>query len=390
MIILARYIMPDDYGKLSMYNTIFTVMGFMWAFASTGYSGVVFFRNGEEEYKKVFTSIQLLSLFSFVFFSVIAILFGNAISESLGIPTYIVFFPAIITFIQHFVQMQQNYFRMKEQLQYFGMISCGGAVVDMCAALLLVVTLGYGWLGRVYSSFVGCAIFGSIAILFFLRNHFFVFDFSKERFRTLLLYGIPLIPQASTTWMTQGCDQYIINHYYSTYEVGVFCMALNLMGIIEMIGFSFNNSNSVTIYKILSDRSLPGFQKEKRLAKETRLILYSFIALIILLVAFVCFVLPFLMPAYRDCVPYFLVLSIFGFLRCVYLLYCNYLYYYKETQFLMWSIVLPSVLHLFMSLWLTKYSLYLTAWIFVVSQMLTVLFVYKKAKNLSLTNFQTK
>lgn len=382
MVILARYILPADYGKLSMYNTIFVIMGFMWAFSSKGYTTVVFFREGEQEYKKVLTSVNVLSFFSLLFFSLLAFIFNDTISTALGIPSYIVYFPAVVTFITTFSGMQMDYYRMTENLKKFGLLSCGGAILEFVSAMLFVVTFGLGWLGRVYNAFVSCAVFGTIAIIFMIKNRFFDFDFSKERYKALLLFGLPLIPQASTGWLTQGCDQYIINHFYTSYEVGVFCMAINLMSVIEMIGFSFNNSNSVTLFKILSDKNMSSDKKNAALNKETRQIFFAFLLLISIFILFVCFLLPYLMPAYIDCVPYFLILSIYGFLRCIYLLYCNYLYYFKNTKYLMWSIVLPSVFHLLLSLWLTRYSLYLTAWVFVVTQFIIVIMVYRKAKAL--------
>ena len=89
MIVLARYIMPAEYGKLSMYNTIFTVMGFMWAFASKNYTTVVYFRDSELEYKKTFTAVNFLSLISLLFFSLLAFLFNDTIASFLDIPSLV-------------------------------------------------------------------------------------------------------------------------------------------------------------------------------------------------------------------------------------------------------------------------------------------------------------
>lgn len=95
------------------------------------------------------------------------------------------------------------------------------------------------------------------------------------------MWGIPLIPHLATSWIKQGGDRYIINYYYTLAEVGIFSFALNLSNIIDMIGAAFNQTNSVSIYQILSSEANDRWLRLKRQTRDI-FVIYTIGAVIVL------------------------------------------------------------------------------------------------------------
>jgi O-antigen/teichoic acid export membrane protein len=91
---------------------------------------------------------------------------------------------------------------------------------------------------------------------------------------------------------------------------------------------------------------------------------------------------PIVLPKYVGSIPYFTILSVYGFMVCMYFLFCNYLFYYGNTKNLMYITFGSSIIHLFLSLFLTQYSLFYTTLIYVVSQSLCVGLVYGYSKKI--------
>lgn len=119
--------------------------------------------------------------------------------------------------------------------------------------MLLVVAMKLGWEGRIYAQVTCAVLYGLIAIYVCCRYRLFLFKgISWFKIRPILMWGVPLIPHLATSWIKQGGDRYIINYYYTFAEVGIFSFALNLSNIIDMIGSAFNQTNSVSIYQVLS------------------------------------------------------------------------------------------------------------------------------------------
>ena len=384
LLVLANYIPPADYGKLSLFNTVVMVMGFFMAFSTSGYIGISYFKESKQVFRKDFTTILGLLLLSLVFMAIIILLFGNYLSLISGVSFRLLWYALIISVLTVLFHMHMDYYRCKENITKYGVLNLGNAVLNAGLTLVLVIVFTFGYEGRIDAQLYITVLFGIIAICYFVYNGFFDFDISADRVKLLLLWGVPQIPHLATNWIRQGCDQYIINYSYSTYEVGIFSFTINLVGTITMIGIAFNSSNSVTIFKILSDSSLNN--KASVLKRNTRNIFWIYlISTIGVLLAAEIFV-PILLPQYIPSLFYFRIMAVYAFLSCLYFLFCNYLFYYERTRQLMYITFATAVFHLLLSLLLTKYSLYYTAIVYVISQFLCVLLVYLYSRKLLIEN----
>lgn len=373
LIILANFILPDDYGRLSLFGTVQAFISYFMAFSTAGYMSVSFFKKDSEEFKKDFTAIVILSLLSVALFSMLAVAVIPFVGDYLGFPSYLLWYAILLSFLTCVMGLYLDYLRIQEHVISYGVVSCGNALLIFGLSIMMVVYLKYGWIGWVNGRLVADVLFAAIAFIFFFRLKLFKVDFSLERYKTMLLWGIPLIPHVASVWLRQGGDRYLINLYNSVYEVGLFSFALNLTSVIVMIGMAFNQTNSVSIYKILSDKLL--INKKEILKRQTRNIFYIYLFASLFVSVLMSIVVPFVLPQYSGSIPYFGILAFYGFLQCVYFLFCNFLFYFEKTKQLMYVTFGTSLLHLALSVVLTRYSLYYTCMIYVFIQALIVFWV---------------
>ena len=227
-------------------------------------------------------------------------------------------------------------------------------------------------------------LYGLIAIYVCCRYRLFLFKgISWFKIRPILMWGVPLIPHLATSWIKQGGDRYIINYYYTFAEVGIFSFALNLSNIIDMIGSAFNQTNSVSIYQVLSSNL---DDKWERLQRQTKAIFIVYTIGVVAVLAVCSILIPLVLPRYAASLPYFYLLALSGYFQCIYFLYTNYLFYYDKTKDLMMITFFSSLLHLMLSMWLTQYSLYYTCLIYVFLKFIMVALVVYRA-NLLLNKY---
>ena len=373
LIVLANFILPDDYGRLSLFGTVQTFISYFIAFSTAGYMSVSFFKKEYDEFKKDFTAIVVLSLLSVALFSLLALAILSYVGDYLGFPSYLLWYAILLSFLTCIIGLYLDYLRIREQVISYGIVSCGNALLIFVLSIVIVVYLKYGWIGWISARLVADVLFAVIAIFFFFKLKLFEIDFSWIRYKTMLLWGIPLIPHLASVWLRQGGDRYLINLYNSVYDVGLFSFALNLTSVIVMIGMAFNQTNSVSIYQILSDKALNN--KIEILKRQTRNIFYIYLFASLFVSVLMAILIPFILPQYSGSVPYFGILAFYGFLQCVYFLFCNFLFYFEKTKQLMYVTFSTSLLHLALSIVLTRYSLYYTCMIYVVIQALIVFLV---------------
>ncbi len=381
LILLANYISPGEYGQLSIFNTIVTFLTYFIALSTEGYLSVSYFKRNTEGFKEDFSSISYISIVMTLILLIIIIFSGDFIANFADLPQRFLFYSIVISFFNLFFNMYLNYQRIQEKVKRYGIASCSFALISFILTLYLVINKDLNWEGRVYSNVICTIMFGAISLFYFIKERFFVIDISKKELKTIVLWGIPLIPHLASIWIRQGGDRFIINSTHAISDVGLFSFALNLTSIIIMIGSAFNSTNSVSIYKILSS----GTDKKLKLLKLktlTRTTLFIYIIAYILIIIGVTIFVPILLPHYKDSIPYFLILSVQGLGQCGYFLYCNYLFYYHKNKQIMYITFFTSLLHLILSLIFTKYSLYYTCLIYAIIQIIVVIIIKYKAQNI--------
>ena len=367
LLILANYIAPAEYGYLSLFSTVLMVIGYFICLSSEGYMSVSYFREGEQHLKSTFSTIFFLGVSITLLLLVIISIGGQSLANILDLPQHILFIAVFISFFTAMANVNLDYFRLKEKVKIYGLFSCSNAFLNFVLSIFLVKYCLLSWQGRVYAQ-IGCtALFGIYAIWFFQRRKLITFDF-KHKLLPMLAWSIPIIPLHATNFLRQGLDRYIINYYHSIDDVGLFSFAMNIANIITMIGFGFNQSNSVEIYKILGDHNLTKLQKRQSLSKQKTTMFFVYLISTILITISCYFIIPLILPKYSYSMKYFLILSLYGFFVCVYLMFTNFLYFYKKTKLIMYASVGSSLLHLLLSLLLTQYSLFRTCFIYSLSQ----------------------
>lgn len=374
LLILANYIAPAEYGYLSLFSTVVMVLGYFMALSSEGYMSISFFSEGESGIKKTFSCILTICICISFLLCIVLLTFSERLSRLLDLKEDILLFAVIIAFFSVFNSLLLDFFRIREKVVVYGWLSCGSALLNFIISIIFVKGLLLSWQGRVYA-WMGCTIlFGLIGLWYFFKSGYFTLQI-RSFFKPMLLWSIPIIPHLATGFIRQGCDRYIINYYHTIEDVGLFSFALNLVGIITMIGFGFNQSNSVDIYKVLGDKLMPVADKIRHLAIYRKRFLILYFVVTIVIDVFGYMLVPIVLPKYTHAINYFIVLSIYGFFVCVYLVYTNYLFFFKKTRVLMHITVTSALVHLLLSFFLTQYSLYNTALLYGITQAGTAILV---------------
>lgn len=374
LLVLANYIAPAEYGYLSLFSTVVMVLGYFMALSSEGYMSVAFFSEGESGIKNTFSCILAISIIVSILLCMVLGFSGNHLAVLLDLDQKILLCAVIIAFFTVFKNLLLDYFRIREKVVVYGWISCGVAFLNFIVSIFLVKNLSLGWQGRVYA-WLGCTIvFGLIGMWYFLKAGYFTLQI-RSYLKPILIWSIPLIPHLATAFIRQGCDRYIINYYHTIEDVGLFSFALNLVGVITMIGYGFNQSNSVDIYKVLGGRDMSVANKLQHLARNRKMFLMLYFVITLLVAVIGYCITPVILPKYTDAMNYFIILSIYGFFVCVYLVYTNYLFFFKKTKKLMYITISSAVIHLLLSLWLTRYNLYITALVYGITQACTAIIV---------------
>ena len=374
LIILARFIAPEGYGHVSLFNTIVTLLGFVISLNTVGLLSVNYFIQTKDDFCKTFVAVSNITCTCFVLLAILIFLFSNIIQETTGFSILYLYLALIISFANTYTQNLLNIWRIEENIFEYGIYSIAFSFGYFSLAVLLVVGCSIGWEGQVFALSLINILFLIISIYITIKKGYLRFVHpSKVHYIDCLKFGIPLIPHSISGWLRQGLDRIFINNFQSVDFVGLFGFALNFATILLMIGTAFNNTNSVFISKNLASNTKA---VRAKLRKQTFLIIFLFIVLMALIWGGAFIFIPFIFPKYVGCIPYLFPVCLGAFFQCVYLQFVNFLFFFKRTKILMYITSGISIIHALSSYYLTQYSISFTIWLGVFTNFLIALFVF--------------
>ncbi|MBD8349067.1 lipopolysaccharide biosynthesis protein [Dysgonomonas sp. HGC4] len=376
LFVLANYFSPEEYGYLNLFTTITTVFSLLVTLNTNGFFSISYFRVSEETLKRIISCVLVVSFIVSFFFGVLIICFSSISSKIIGIGFQYQLIALIICFFQVFITLKLEIWRLEERPISYGVFTFGIAVFSAIFALYFVIKLDMGWLGRVYSQLLIIVSFFIISATLLIKEGYITrLEPTKKIMKEALLYGVPLVPHSLSTWIRQGLDRYIINLYLGVTEVGYFSFAFNIYNIILMIGTAFNATNSVHLFKILSEVNKDEAEVKRKLRKQIKLMCVFFLAIALIIIMCSYIFIPIVFPQYNPSIPYLFPLVAAGFFQCLYFLFVNFLFFYKKTKKLMIITISVSVFHLLLSLAFTRFGMIYTAYISLFSNFLICLFV---------------
>lgn len=372
--LMARYVQPESYGQLSLFTTMISLLSIFICLNTNGLIGVNFFTSSKEIIRRLLNVTLITSLFVYLLFLTGMLLLKSQFEDWTGLGTAFQFCAVSVCLLQVGSTALLDIWRLEERVGKYGVFSLLMVTSNLLLTIFFVALLKLDWQGRVYAQLLTCILFSMFSIFILIKKGYLKWVLPlKKDFIEGYKFGIPLIPHSTSFWLRQGLDRYIINSFFLQSVVGQFSFAYNFANIIQILGFAFNASYSVTIYKTLADGDT---DKLKKLRRNCLYLVVVNLIITLSVCLFASILIPIAFPKYDDCIVYLFPLCGGAMFQCFYLVYVNILFFYKRTKILMYITFTCSLLHCFMSLLLTKYGVVYTAYISLFSNMLIFVGVY--------------
>ncbi len=374
-LILAKFIDPDGYGELNLFNNVITLLSYFICLSTSTYFSVSYFKKSHDYMVGVVNTVFFVLIVMASFFFLVLGVGGVSISALVGVNVHFLSYAIIICVCTVVFNLQMEILRLQEKPFIYGFYSLLNVLSNFILTILLVVVVKQGWHGRAYSHLVVSVILFFVALIFLKRNDYLHVKLpDKVIMKEALLYALPLIPHLFSGWLRGGFDRYVINYYYDAASVGCYSFASNFAMIVSIAGNAFNATNSVFIFKKLAGGYDANCKKTFR--KQNSLMILLFGVLSIAVIIGVSIGIPLFFPKYNGSVAFIVPTTLGSFFWCIYLLYVNFLFFYKKTLSLMYVTISMSLLQAGISLIITRYSILATAYLSMTISLITTIIIY--------------
>jgi O-antigen/teichoic acid export membrane protein len=252
----TRYLTPADYGLI---ETLVALAAVLTALVSQAMKSAFFrfyFDSAEDDRRRR----VVLTAFWYVMAAATAVLalgvalagpistflFGDDSHAGLVIAAFVGLWAAM-----NYEQMT-SMFRVEKRSGAYLNATLANLVFTVTATILLVVVFEQGPLGVIVGNFTGTLIV--YAALLVHRRGVLGFGFDRQLYRSMVHYGLPLVPSVLALWVTNFSDRFFLVKLADVEEVGLYSIGARLASAIVIGLTAFRLGWPAFAYSIEDDR----------------------------------------------------------------------------------------------------------------------------------------
>ncbi|MFW5891509.1 MAG: lipopolysaccharide biosynthesis protein, partial [bacterium] len=324
--ILTRFLSPDEYGYLAIFNSLITVFVIIMPLGLFSSIRHITLKRNEIENSKEYLFVVFFFGYIFSIIFIIIIYFSRKfLYNEFNIRPLILYLAVVYSFFGISYEIYNRVLLSKNNSAQFATLSIFKGLFEFVVGIGLVILLNNNkYLGKIVGQILSISIISIYSVFKILKESQFSID--KKKLFFILSYSLPLIPHQLSYFILAQFDRLIINQLKGLAETGLYTLAYSFGMIIQMLVVSINNAWLPSLYKNLKIGNY--IEIDKKITT-----LFMIISLLAVVLSFLSREIIYIMAPreYHDSIeiiPIILISSLFIYL---YTTYGNYSFFHEKT-----------------------------------------------------------
>lgn len=333
--ILTRYLSPEEYGEVAMFQTL---LGALIAFIGLSMAGAAarkFYDSHLAKNELAEFNGACLQILLFTSLTSLLVLgaFSSLFSEWLGLDRRWVMLAVVVTAANVIAQVRLGQWQVRKQAIKYGAFQISRSLLNVILSIGFVVLMLMGSDGRISAQLWASAIFAVVSIWLLKKGDLLVFfRWRPDHIREILKFGIPLIPHVGGAFLLASVDRFVINAELGLAQTGIYMVAVQFSAALALVFDAINKAYVPWLF----ERLKRNHENEKRqIVRYT----YGWYVLILCGAALAFIIGPWLVTMVAgekyamagDVIGWLALGQVFG---GMYLMVTNYIFYSKRTGML--------------------------------------------------------
>ena len=374
--ILTKYLTPEDYGVIASFGAF---VGFLTIFIGLSLHGAInveFFKLKKEELRVyIVNALLILGVTTGVAF-IFVFLFDSILSEKLLLEKEWLYVAVLVSLSQFITLLNTTLWIAEQKPKAYSLYQLSQTFLLTSMTVLLVIGYGYGWEGQILAMTIGSIGFALISLFFLEKRDYFTFEYNKKDIKSLLNFGVPMIPHQLAGWIRTSGDKILLISMVGASSTGLFTIGYQIAMIMTILVTAFNKAWTPYLFSQLN--------KEDNREQKIKIVKYTYLYFILVFLLFIILyfvselIFKYLLDEkFLESMKFVVYILIANMFNGMYLMVVNYLFYVHKTKELAKITFSVSMGHLLMSyLFINYYGAIGVAYSGVISMFLTFLAVW--------------
>ncbi|GAB6168161.1 oligosaccharide flippase family protein [Clostridium carnis] len=241
--IITRLILPEEYGKYDLFNTVTTlVILVMMMGIDQAYVRYYHEESSEDIGLYLRKCVKLPLTFNFIVGGILLIMYkfvsNFIIEETSFLLVVLILLHSIFSIISNFSMI---HIRMKQRGKLYSFLSVINKSCFLIFTLILFSIFKNNYIVLVLSAIFSNAIMGIVAIIYERNDWFKINKGNKPKItnKELIIYGYPFIFSMAITWVFQSIDKVSLKMFSGYEEIGLYAGAMTIIGLLNVFQSAF-------------------------------------------------------------------------------------------------------------------------------------------------------
>lgn len=353
--VLTRVLSPADYGTIAMFGIVLSIMGAFTGLSVHGAVSVRYFQMEKEQLAQFIGACGTILVASTALTFVAVVAFAGPLAGWTGLPVDWLLVAIVLSGLQFLVNIRLVLYQVTGQAVRYGVFQIGQTLLNAALSLVLILSAGLAWQGRLIGQGVAIAVFG-LAALYLMHREGFMRRPRQLRARAgdALRFGVPLVPHALGALLIAAVDRVVITRQLGLASAGVYMVALQMGQVIGLLADSVNKAYAPWLMKRLADAdNVP----RRAIVRGTYLYFAGIVAVALAVGGLSPWFLPYLVGPSFEQASHIVVYTTLGFAftGCYYMV-TNYIFFASKTSILAVITAVVGVLNVPLTIGLVKMS----------------------------------
>jgi len=253
--VMTRYLMPDDYGFVSLFGV---AVSFTFVFVGCNMDKAYFkiYYEPDKYNHQVYLGTNCIWVFgSTLLLFIVILLLKDKLPVFESIPMLWISFIPWIAMTSVIMLLVQTVWQVRDKAFAYGFFQFGRTTTELFIAVLLIACLDMGWRGRISAQIAAGTFFAIIGLRLIQNKKHITLAFDKIYLHHSLRYGVPLIPHYLAGLFTVSIDKIFIGSMIGVLDVGIYAVGDQLASIINLLVTSFDQAYHPWLFRKLSTGS---------------------------------------------------------------------------------------------------------------------------------------
>jgi len=350
--ILTHYLNPEEYGIISMFGLLQSIVGVFSGLSIYGAIQREYFDLSSNEYKEYVGNCIIILFLSTACITIIIYLFSGFIEKISSINRNLFWIIVLISFYQFVILSLTAIYRAKMEAVKYSIFLISLTVINVGLSILLVAEIKLGYLGRIYAQLIAYIIIGTLALIILLKNYSII-KINYEYIKKALAFGIPLIPHALGGFFITMTGRFIVNHELGLEQTGLYTLGTQLGSIIGILADSFNKAYSPWLYEKLNKND-SGIKVKIVKFTYVYFILITIVSITLGLISS-CLINIIASKQYHDAYSVVIWIALGNAFNGMYFMVTIYIFYVYKTNLLAIITIMTGIINLFLTFFMVKY-----------------------------------